>query len=31
MLSNRIGGTWILRGLAIGLGLVGVRILLTVF
>lgn len=27
-LSNRIGGPWILRGLAISLGLVGVRILL---
>jgi len=30
-LSNRIGGTWILRGLATGLGLVGVRILLPLF
>jgi len=30
-LSNRIGGPWILRSLAIGLGLVGMRILLAVF
>jgi hypothetical protein len=27
--SNRIKGTWILRGLAVALGLVGMRILLT--
>jgi uncharacterized membrane protein YfcA len=27
-LSNRIGGAWIIRGLAIALGLVGVRILM---
>jgi uncharacterized membrane protein YfcA len=30
-LSNRVGGPWILRSLAIGLGLVGIRILLVVF
>ncbi len=30
-LSNRIAGPWILRGLAISLGLVGVRILLPLF
>jgi uncharacterized protein len=30
-LSNRIGGPWILRSLAIGLGLVGIRILLALF
>jgi uncharacterized membrane protein YfcA len=30
-LSNRIGGPWILRSLAIGLGLAGIRILLALF
>jgi len=30
-LSNRIGGPWILRSLAIGLGLAAIRILLAVF
>jgi len=30
-LSNRIGGPWILRSLAIGLGLAGIRIVLAVF
>jgi len=30
-LSNRMKGSWILRGLAAGLGLMGIRILLTLF
>ncbi len=30
-LSNRIKGSWILRGLAAGLGLIGIRILLPLF
>jgi uncharacterized protein len=30
-LSNRVGGVWIIRGLAIALGLVGVRILILAF
>jgi len=30
-LSNRLQGSWILRGLAVGLGLIGVRVLLQLF
>jgi hypothetical protein len=30
-LSNRVGGVWIIRGLAIALGLVGIRILILAY
>jgi uncharacterized protein len=30
-LSNRVHGSWILRGLAVGVGLIGVRVLLQLF
>jgi len=30
-LSNRVGGVWIIRGLAIALGIVGVRVLLSAY
>jgi uncharacterized membrane protein YfcA len=30
-LSNRVQGSWILRGLAAGLGLIGIRVLLSLF
>jgi uncharacterized membrane protein YfcA len=31
LLSNRVGGVWIIRGLAIALGLVGIRILILAY
>ena len=31
LLSNRVGGIWIIRGLAIALGLVGIRILILAY